>query len=266
MTPVSSAAPAPAADGLAKKMRVDAKDKRRPIGRIARWVKRLNGKYASFPGVAVFDTSDFPWVAAIERDWRLIRAELDTVMERQAKLPAFHEVVAQLKTISRDRQWKTYFLLGYGKAVKRNIESCLQTWRILKTIPGLKTAMFSILEPGKHLPAYKGPYNGVLRLHLGLIVPEPGEAITLRVADRICHWEEGKVLIFDDYLEHEVWNNSGGNRVVLFVDFVKPLRFPANVVNWLVLKLVPLTPFARELEERHAAWERQVYRDRNPPA
>ena len=29
--------------------------------------------------------------------------------------------------------------------------------------------MFSILEPGKHLPPHKGPDNGVLRLHLGLI-------------------------------------------------------------------------------------------------
>ena len=41
--------------------------------------------------------------------------------------------------------------------------------------------MFSILEPGKHLPPHRGPYNGVLRLHLGLIVPEPREQLGIRV-------------------------------------------------------------------------------------
>ena len=104
-------------------------------------------------------------------------------------------------------------------------------------------------------------YNGVLRLHLALIVPEPREALTLRVGDRICHWEEGKVLIFDDYFEHEVWNGSTGTRVVLFCDFIKPLRFPANIVNWPLLNLAPFMPFVREAQECHKAWEKQFYRD-----
>ena len=35
--------------------------------------------------------------------------------------------------------------------------------------------LFSILEPGKRIPLHTGPYNGVLRLHLGLVVPDPAE-------------------------------------------------------------------------------------------
>ncbi len=259
------AAPAPVVRSTEKVRRSD-REKRRLVERVARWAKRLNARCSKVASVSVFDNRDFPWVEGIEREWRLIRAELDEVMRRQADLPAFHDVVAEFKTITRDNHWKTFFLLGYGAPLKRNIEQCPQTWRILQTIPGLKTAMFSVLEPGKHLPPHKGPYNGVLRLHLALIVPEPREALRLRVGDRICHWEEGKVLIFDDYFEHEVWNASTGTRVVLFVDFVKPLRFPASLVNWLLLNLAPFTPFVREAQERHKAWEARFYKDAAPSA
>ena len=95
--------------------------------------------------------------------------------------------------------------------------------------------MFSILEPGKHLPPHRGPYNGVLRLHLGLIVPEPREQLGIRVENDIYRWQEGEAVVFDDAYEHEAWNRTPHTRVVLFVDFRKPLRFPANFLNWLLL-------------------------------
>ena len=91
--------------------------------------------------------------------------------------------------------------------------------------------MFSILEPGKHLPPHRGPYNGVLRLHLGLIVPEPREQLGIRVDNDVYRWQEGEAVIFDDAYEHEAWNRTPHTRVVLFVDFRKPLRFPANVLQ-----------------------------------
>jgi len=45
--------------------------------------------------------------------------------------------------------------------------------RVLGLIPGSTTGFFSILSPHKHIPPHRGPWAGVLRLHLGLMVPEP---------------------------------------------------------------------------------------------
>lgn len=86
----------------------------------------------------------------------------------------------------------------------------------------------------------------MLRLHLGLIVPEPRERTAIRVGPEQRHWEEGRALIFDDAYEHEAWNETGGVRVVLWVDFAKPLRFPASVLNQLLLRPAVFTPFVRE--------------------
>ena len=227
---------------------------------IIRAAEHLNLRYSKAGNPSVYDNAVFPWAAEIESEWRLIRAELERVLTRKDELPDFHEIAADVASISTDPGWKTFLLAAYGAKSEQNIALCPETWRIVQKIPGLKTAMFSIFEPGKHLPAHRGPYNGVLRFHLGLIVPEPRDQVAIRVGNRLCHWEEGRALIFDDAYEHEAWNRTGQVRVVLFVDFVKPLRFPASAMNWLILNIAAFTPYVREGYEKHRKWERAFHK------
>jgi ornithine lipid ester-linked acyl 2-hydroxylase len=242
----------------------------KPLGRPVWYVRlfmaaveaaeRLNRRCSKVGNPSVYENAVFPWAAAIEGEWRVIRKELESVLLRKSELPDFHDIAADVASISKDPGWKTFLLAAYGVKSEQNIALCPQTWRVVRSIPGLKTAMFSIFEPSKHLPAHRGPYNGLLRLHLGLIVPEPIDQVAIRVENRICHWEEGRVLIFDDAYEHEAWNRTEKVRVVLFVDFVKPLRFPANIVNWLILNLAMFTPFVREGHGKHRQWERSFHK------
>ena len=236
---------------------------------IVAWAEKLNFKYARLGNPPVYDTATFPWVAEVEKAWPEIRSELDRVLVRQSELPSFQDISTDVKTISSDSGWKTFFLVGFGVRSEQNIRACPQTWEAVQKIPGLKTAMFSIFEPGKHLPAHRGPYNGVLRLHLGMIVPEPADKLAIRVKDQICRWQEGKALIFDDAYEHEAWNHTDETRVVLFIDFVKPLKFPARFVNWTLMNLAVFTPFIREGLDNHKAWEKKFYAEaeafRNTP-
>jgi beta-hydroxylase len=231
----------------------------RLVMRVVGWVERLNLLYAKLGNPPVYDNAVFPWAAEIEREWPAIRRELDRILLRQDALPGFHEISTDVSTISQDRGWKTFLLCGYGFRSERAIGQCPETWRIVQKIPGLTTVMFSILEPGKRLPPHRGPYNGVLRLHLGLIVSEPRQQTAIRVGQQVCYWQEGRALIFDDAYEHEAWNNTARTRVVLFVDFVKPLRFPANLLNWLLLHLAMFTPFIREGSDNQRKWEQRFY-------
>lgn len=226
---------------------------------VVAWVERLNLKYSKVGNPPIYDKAVFPWTAEIEREWPAIRAELERVLTRKEELPGFHELATDVANISADRGWKTFLLAGYGFRSEANIELCPQTWRICQKIPGLITVMFSIFEPNKHLPPHRGPYNGVLRLHLGLIVPEPREKLGIRVENDLYRWKEGEAVIFDDAYEHEAWNKTRHTRVVLFVDFRKPLHFPANVLNWLLLNLAMFTPFIREGMDNQKAWEKRFY-------
>jgi ornithine lipid ester-linked acyl 2-hydroxylase len=232
---------------------------------IVAFVERLNRTCARLGNPCVYDTAAFPWAAGLEREWRAVRAELDRIMVRKAELPNVQDITADAASLSHDSDWKIFPLIAYGIRSQPNIERCPETWRIVQGIPGLTTAMFSILEPRKRLPPHRGPYNGVLRLHLGLLVPEPRERLTIRVGAELRHWQEGRVLIFDDAYEHEVWNESSQVRVVLFVDFAKPLRFPANLLNRLLLSLAVFTPFVREGGANLRQWECRFYGEPSRP-
>lgn len=205
-----------------------------------------------------FEAGQFPWISGLESSWAVMRRELDDVLRYRDALPSFQDIISHERHLTDDAGWKTYFFAGYGLEVRRNMESCPETARLIRTIPGMTSAMFSILAPGKRIPPHRGPYAGVLRYHLALRVPRPAGQCGIRVADEVRHWEEGRSLVFDDVFEHEVWNDTGDTRVVLFVDFKRPLRAPARIVNDLVIALIALSPYVRNAAAKHGLWEKRL--------
>lgn len=223
------------------------------------WESALTG--ASWQGdPAVYETSEFSWAAELEAHWKSIRSELDSVLDRRSELPSFQEIMSQVSTITNDSNWKTFFLFAPGMDCSGNRAKCPRTTELVQRIPGLKTAMFSILSPHKHIPAHRGPYAGVLRYHLGLIVPEPRKKCRIRIGNRAYHWDEGRSIIFDDTWNHEVWNETDGVRVVLFVDFTRPVRWPYNWLNGALMKAAEFAPFIRATGAAQQRWENRFYR------
>jgi beta-hydroxylase len=208
----------------------------------------------------IYETKTFPWAAELETNWRKIRAELDQVMVYRDQMPSFQDILKEVSTIQTDNDWKTFFLAGIGMDCGENARRCPETMRLLGKIPGMKTAFFSILSPRKHIPAHRGAFNGVLRFHLGLLVPEPREQVRIRIGNDFRNWTEGKALIFDDTYNHEVWNDTDGYRVVLFVDFARPLKQPWHWMNERLLSIGALAPFLREAGKKQTAWQKKFYK------
>lgn len=205
-----------------------------------------------------FSSSDFPWVAAVEATWQDILAELADLLTRPEVIPAFQEISPDQAGLTQGQDWKTFFLYAYGHTLEENCARCPRTVAALAHIPGMMTAMFSILVPGKHIPEHRGPYKGVLRYHLGLIIPEQATACRIRVGSDVRHWEAGKRLIFDDTHPHEVWNETLQRRVVLFVDFERPLPFPVSMLNRAMIRHIGNTDFvtkaiatAKQMAKQH---------------
>jgi beta-hydroxylase len=233
--------------------------------RLLRVVDRLIARYSVIPNQPFFDPDDFPWVREVEAEWKTIRAELDDVLGFQEDLPNFQDISTDQLSLTDDDRWKTYFFYGYGFRSDPNCARCPQTARIVENIPGMQTAMFSILAPGKRLPPHTGPYKGVLRYHLALAIPasDPDDdRVGIRVGGVEAHWEEGRSLVFDDTFVHEAWNDTPETRVVLFVDVVRPLRQPVKALNLLIIRAIAFSPFIQDARRRHEDWERRFERMR----
>jgi beta-hydroxylase len=239
------------------------------VGERVLWrIEKLIARASLVGEATFFEPADFPWTSRVEQGWPQIRAELDRVLEDREALPNFQDISVDQASITNDDNWKTYFLYGYGFKSDANCARCPETARLCAEIPGMKTAFFSILSPQKHIEAHRGPYKGVLRYHLGLRIPEPHEGCRIRVENDVRHWSDGDSLIFDDTYDHEAWNETDEVRVVLFVDFVRPLRFPASAVNRLVLWGIAWSPFIGDAKRRQADWEQrfEALKSRREPA
>jgi len=229
--------------------------------RILAPIEKFIGKRSLVGEETFFENDRFPWIAEVEANWRTIRAELEKVLEDREALPNFQDISKDQIEITDDDDWKTFFLYGFGFKAKLGAEMCPQTAALMEQIPGMKTAMFSILSPRKHILDHRGPYKGVLRYHLGLIVPQEKEACRIRVGEDVRHWAEGESMIFDDTYNHEVWNDTDETRVVLFVDVLRPLPFPESLVNRAIVKAIRYSPFVLDAKRNQEAWERR-YRER----
>lgn len=201
-------------------------------------MKTLIFKFTKEGERTFFEPEQFAWVKTLEAGVPAIQRELEAVLKQRELIPNFQDISDNQHRLTQADQWKTLFFWAYGKSVDGNRALCPQTDALLSHIPGMKTAMFSILSPNKHIPEHSGPYKGVLRYHLGLIIPKPASQCRIRVGQDIRSWEEGKSLIFDDSHPHEVWNDADAVRVVLFVDFLRPLPWPLSWLNrgivWIV--------------------------------
>jgi aspartyl/asparaginyl beta-hydroxylase (cupin superfamily) len=174
-----------------------------------------------------------PSLRALDEQWKVIRDEVLSILPEKHRIPSYYEIDRVQSRISaptdKGATWKVFMLEAMGAKPEANRAKCPRTCALLDRIPNLYAAFFSILDPGKSVPAHDGPYCGYLRYHLGLIVPET-KPPTMRVKDRYHTWREGESLLFDDSWNHEVVNESDGIRVILIVDIFRPMPFP---VQWL---------------------------------
>ncbi|WP_055591322.1 aspartyl/asparaginyl beta-hydroxylase domain-containing protein [Streptacidiphilus griseoplanus] len=215
------------------------------------------GKRSLIGDTPFFPEDTFPWAATLEANWKEIRSELDQLLAYREELPNFQDISVEQRALTDDNDWKTYFFAGYGLTFAQNRDRCPRTVELLDGIDGLTTAFFSILAPGKHIPPHRGPYKGVIRYHLGLKIPAPETSCGISVDEQTAHWQEGRSMVFDDTYVHEAWNDTDQDRVVLFLDILRPLPFPYALLNRLALKYIARSSFVRGAKDKHDAWEKR---------
>lgn len=172
----------------------------------------------------------FPEGKELEANWLQIRDELLEVLKDESHIPKFHEVDGIQKFISAKDNvpWRVFGLKAFDKWIEPNIRKTPHTVELLKKIPNVSLAMFSILDAGKRIPRHFGFFRGVFRYHLGLMIPDTtrGGECYITCGGVRYDWKEGEGVLFDDTYTHEVWNKTDQKRVVLFLDVLRDNSLP----------------------------------------
>lgn len=184
-----------------------------------------------------YDSTQFEWTKLLQENWQDIRAELDNIVNNpvdtfkdDAWISAYPSYTKNAQNISSAwRSFTFYFFcikhLGHAKL-------CPKTSAVLDKIPNLVSAEFSLLQAETHIEAHTGFTDDVLRCHTGLLIPDE-QLCGIRVGSETRHWQEGEVLIFNDFIEHEAWNKSDKKRAILMLDFANPAKdlSPAQIAH-----------------------------------
>ncbi|MFA9561812.1 MAG: aspartyl/asparaginyl beta-hydroxylase domain-containing protein [Nitrospirota bacterium] len=223
--------------------------------RILRALFRYLGKQSLVGDSPVFDTSKFPWAIELEKNFDVIHRELQGILVMREYIPLFHELSPDQKKISTGENWRTFFLKGFGYEAEQSWKRCPETMKILSNIPNLRSALFSILGPNYHIPHHRGVTKGLIRCHLGLIIPDQRDQCVMRVGDQICQWEEGRCFVFDDTYDHEVWNKTDQERVVLLIDVDRPMRLIGRLISQLLLFGIRRSGYVQDARKNLKTWE-----------
>jgi aspartate beta-hydroxylase len=176
----------------------------------------LGKRYPKLESRPWHDPDHFPLARYLEAHAQEIRDELLTL-----DATAFHR---EAERIRRSGDWDVAFFYERGRRRDEICDQCpittrgLEAYRAMRTLAGL--IYVSRMRGGTHVHPHRGPTNLRVRCHLGIVVPDGDCAI--RVGDETRRWEEGRCLVFDDYFEHEAWNHTDEDRIVLIVDLWHP--------------------------------------------
>lgn len=214
--------------------------------KLVRKIARFQARQSTVPDRPKLDNSHFDFLNQFTENWERIQAEAYEVLKFREAIPGFQEISPDQYRLATEQNWKTFVLFGFGQKLEKNAQLAPETAKILETVPNLQTAMFSILAPGYHIPAHKGVTKGILRSHLGLIIPKDREKCRIRVDETITAWKEGEIFVFDDTYEHEVWNDTDEERVILLFDFDRPMKFWGRFLNSTFLQIMKFTAFYQD--------------------
>lgn len=236
-----------------KNQQVSKSKKAKPSSKLVKIGKKVRPKidrilaaYSKVGDKPVFESASFPFSSLLESKADIIRQEAKAVLEEDYGVHPVSEVSPDHERIAHDRRWKSFFLVGYGYRAEHNCVRCPETTKVLEQIPGLNSGFFSIMEPGTEIPRHRGVTKALLTCHLGLMVPEERAVCAIKVDEQICHWDSGKTLIFDDTFHHSAWNRSNEKRVILLLQFARPMRYVGRLVGNLFLSGVRASTFVQD--------------------
>lgn len=156
-------------------------------------------------------------IKELELSYELVYAELNKYLEA-------HEFKSHFNTtmVDKPKTWRVRSLRVWGVEMYGVQKYFPETMNLLNNIPHVVNIGFNLLQPHSNIKPHGGDTNAIVRCHLGLKIPKDENLCAIKVNGFLKHWQQGKVIGFEDAFEHEAWNHSDETRIIMLFDVLKP--------------------------------------------
>jgi len=236
--------------------------------------------FSRVPSTPYIPVREFPELDVLQQNWQTIREEALHLIELKKIKASEQNNDAGFNSFFKTG-WKRFYLKWYDASHPSAERLCPKTHALLQGIPTVKAAMFAELPPGAKLNPHRDPFAGSMRYHLGLATPNDDRCF-IEVDGQRYSWRDGQGVIFDETFIHWAENTSDSDRVILFCDVERPMRFRfAGAINrWLgrtmmtaaaspnetgdqtglVSKLFRVSFVMGQYRRRYKAWNKTAYK------
>ncbi len=178
---------------------------------------------SAVPNQPVIPVASFPELNKLSENWETIRDEAVRLFDEGFIRAAAKNNDWGFYSFFKSG-WKRFYLKWYDDFLPSARTLCPKTVELLNSIPSVHGAMFAMLPPGGKLGAHRDPFAGSLRYHLGLVTPNSDKCRIL-VDGVPCVWRDGEAFMFDETFIHHAENATDVNRIILFCDVERPMRY-----------------------------------------
>ncbi len=183
----------------------------------------LMNLFSALPNKPLLNPSDLGELDTLRDNWQVIRDEALALAEQGDIKAADGLNDAGFNSFFRTG-WTRFYLKWYGDPLSSALRQCPKTIELLEQVPSVKAAMFASLPPEGLLTPHRDPFAGSLRYHLGLSTPNSDDCYILVDGEKHS-WRDGADVLFDETFIHEAHNNTEKNRIILFCDVTRPMKF-----------------------------------------
>jgi len=155
----------------------------------------------------ILNPSDFEGLEEIQKNWEVIREEAlalhkEQVLQKTSEPNSKSYYDIGFRTFYK-YGWSKFYLTWYGHVHESAQRLCPKTVEIVKSIPCVNGAMFTILPVGSKLTRHLDPVACSLRYHLGLSTPNSDQCF-INIDGQDYSWRDGEHLVFDETYKNKI--------------------------------------------------------------
>ncbi|MCZ2393654.1 MAG: aspartyl/asparaginyl beta-hydroxylase domain-containing protein [Chitinophagales bacterium] len=165
-----------------------------------------------------YDVSELPSTQILEDNYEVIKEEILNFYDKSSD-----KIVTNYTPYTyREEGWRTLNLIANMLKQPQYDNDFPNLLKAIAQIPDVITVQISVLMPHTRIKPHFGDTDGIIRSHLGIVVPGQYPELGFRVRRTDKCWEEGKVLALCIAHRHFVWNKTDRKRIVLLIDTIHP--------------------------------------------
>ena len=166
----------------------------------------------------IYDPNKFKFHKYLIKNKINIRNEF---INSNKKLQVFaHDTTNMLK---KDLSYKYVQFKIFNKIYKKNLDNFPAIQTFLTSFPNVRTCFYSIMTKPKIINYHRGPYSGIIRYHIPIIIDNPYNCYIEVLGKKKLYYN--KSFMFDDNYPHKLVKKDNSLRVVLICDIDNPYSY-----------------------------------------